>query len=125
MIIGMGIDIVEVERISGIMSRHTEAFTRRVFTPSEIALAAERRNDLLFFAGRWAAKEAAAKALGSGFGGDCSPQDFELTSGPGGAPKLECRGAARELWKRRGCGRWNVSISHERHYAVAVVILEK
>ncbi len=125
MIIGMGIDIVEVERIEGVMERHQEAFKRRVFSPAELALAAERHDDPLFYAGRWAAKEAASKALGSGFGADCSPLDFEFVSGPHGAPQLECHGEARELWKQRGSGRWNVSISHERHYAGAVVMVEK
>lgn len=122
MIIGMGTDIVELDRLEAAIARNGEAFLRRVYTAGELDEARGRRERL---GGRWAAKEAAAKALGCGIGADCSFTDIEIAAGPSGAPVLQCRApAALRLAELHRELRWHVSISHERAYAVATVILE-
>ena len=121
MIIGMGTDIVELARLDTAMKRGGEAFLRRVYTAAELD---EGKGRLEYLGGRWAAKEAAAKALGCGIGAGCSFTDVEITDAPSGAPVLTCRArAAKALEEKRGV-RWHVSISHERAYAVATVIVE-
>lgn len=125
MICGVGTDIVEIDRLEAVLARRGDAFKRRVFTPMELALAIERGGGVptLFFAGRWAAKEAASKALGCGIGGGCAFTDLEILNGRLGAPELTFHGAAAETLARKGGTRALLSISHERHYAVATVII--
>ena len=120
MIIGIGTDIVEIERIAASLSRHGEHFTERVFTPNETAQAHDR---ISYFAGRWAAKEAAAKALGCGIGEMCALTDIEIVDNDAGAPQLFCTAPALKTFAGKFL-RWHVSISHEKAYAVATVILE-
>ena len=126
MIIGIGTDLVEIARVSRLLDSHGDAFRHRVFSPAEIALAAERRHVPEFYAGRWAAKEAAVKALGCGFGSDCGLTDIEILSGPEGEPVLRCRALPPRL-REKGGGSfvWHVSITHERCYAAAFVVLER
>lgn len=122
MILGMGTDIVDLTRLDAAIERNGEAFLRRVYTADELSEARGRRE---YLGGRWAAKEAAVKALGCGIGGECSFTDVEVIDAPSGAPVLKCRAeAARSLAERHGGLRWHVSISHERAYAVATVIIE-
>ena len=120
MIIGLGTDIVEIERVAAVLSRHGEHFSERVFTPGESAQAHDR---ISYFAGRWAAKEAAAKALGCGIGEMCALTDIEVIDDEAGAPRLSCTAPALKRFSGTGL-RWHVSISHEKAYAVATVILE-
>lgn len=122
MIIGIGTDIVKLARLKTALTRSGEAFLHRVYTAAELDEAKDR---LEYLGGRWAAKEAAAKALGCGIGAECSFTDIEVSDAPSGAPSISCRASAvarmemvyRDL-------RWHVSISHEREYAVATVIVE-
>ena len=119
MIIGLGIDIVEIARMKSAMRRHGETFLHRIFTSGELTQASGR---LSYLAGRWAAKEAAAKALGCGIGARCSFTDIEVLDDDLGAPRLHCNApAAANAGKLLN---WSISISHERNYAVAVVIIE-
>ena len=120
MILGIGTDIVEIERVAAVLSRHGEHFSERVFTANETAQAHDR---ISYFAGRWAAKEAAAKALGCGIGEMCALTDIEIVDDAAGAPHLTCKA---QSVKRFACKAlcWHVSISHEKAYAVATVILE-
>ena len=122
MIIGIGTDIVELDRLKAAVARNGEAFLQRVYTAAELAEAKDR---LEYLGGRWAAKEAAAKALGCGIGGGCLFTDIEVADNAAGAPTITCRApAAVRLAERCGNLRWHVSISHERAYAVATVIIE-
>lgn len=118
MIIGLGTDIVDLSRMSEALERGGEHFRNRVFTEAEQREAGER---LSYFAGRWAAKEAAAKALGCGIGAECSFTDIEVLNDGRGAPHLKCTAPAAV---KHGSVRYLVSISHEKSYAVATVIIE-
>ena len=120
MILGLGTDIVEIGRISAVAERHGEHFAARVFTAGETAQAHGR---VSYLAGRWAAKEAAAKALGCGIGEKCALTDVEVLDDADGAPRLFCSAPALESFGGKSLC-WHVSISHEREYAVATVILE-
>lgn len=120
MIIGMGTDIVELARLEAAIKRGGDAFLQRIYTAAELE---EGQNRLEYLGGRWAAKEAAAKALGCGIGAGCAFTDVAVTNSPSGAPKLDCTAPAAAL-KKNGGLRWHVSISHERAYAVATVIVE-
>ena len=121
MILGIGTDIVEIERISAVLAHHAEHFSDRVFTAAE---ADQARGRVSYLAGRWAAKEAAAKALGCGIGERCALTDIEVIDDEAGAPRLSCTAPAAKALADRTRLRWHVSISHEKAYAVATVILE-
>ena len=117
-----GIDIVEIDRITAIREKHD--FEHRIFSERELAVAAEHGCKPEFFAGRWAAKEAVAKTLGCGFGKDCSPCEVEVLQDESGAPQLALSGAAARRADRLGIRSWCVSVSHEKHYAVAMAVAE-
>ena len=117
-----GIDIVELDRIAGL--REKELWKKRIFSGRELALAELRGGRDSFFAGRWAAKEAVAKALGCGFGKLCSPVEIEVLSDEFHAPVLELSGNAAQTAEKLGIFSWSVSVSHEKHYAVAIAIAE-
>ena len=122
MIIGVGTDIVELARLNAAVKRGGELFLRRFCTENELR---ESGGKLEFYAGRWAAKEAAAKALGCGIGARCSFVDIEISNAADGSPRLRCSAPAfQELKKRYSQLRWHLSISHERAYAIAFVIIE-
>ncbi len=126
MVIGLGLDIIEIARLRGVLDRHGERFADRVFTAGEQEIAAGRpRTKEEFFAGRWAAKEAVAKALGCGFGTDCGWQDIEIINDNRGKPEVSLHGRARQTADARGIKRLLVSISHEMHYATAVAVAEE
>ena len=123
MIIGIGTDIVEVSRIEKLLEKNND-FKNRCFTAAEQALADSRKDSATCYAGRWAAKEACAKALGCGIGADCALADVEILPNDSNAPQLFLHAAA---WKRAallGVKNHHVTISHEKNYAVATVILE-
>ncbi len=124
MIAGLGTDIVEIDRIIRMLEKFGEAFRRRICTPSELTEADRRRHASTYYAGRWAVKEATAKALGCGIGEHCAFTDVELANAPSGAPYLKLSGKAAEYAAARGGGRFHVSLSHEATYATAVVIWE-
>ena len=94
MIAGLGTDIVEIGRIVRMLDKFGDAFRERICTPAELAEGSRRRHASTYYAGRWAVKEAAAKALGCGIGEHCSFTDVELGNGPAGAPFLKLSGKA-------------------------------
>ena len=120
MIIGIGTDIVEISRLE----KSLKSIKTHCFSASEIAYAEKFRDDTAHFAGRWAAKEAVAKALGCGFGKFCSPVEIEVLSDEFHAPVLALSGNASATAEKLGIVSWSVSVSHEKHYAVAVAIAE-
>ncbi len=122
MIVGLGIDVCPVERIAGIFERHGDAFARRVFTDVERAHAGDGvvRDERL--AARWAAKEAAIKALAAPTG--LKWHDLAVVNDEAGAPSLVLSGAAGEHARKLGVRRILLSLSHAGGIAVAVVVLE-
>jgi holo-[acyl-carrier protein] synthase len=124
MIVGIGTDICEVERIRQAITRFGDRFLRRCFTPHEIAYCQSKANSVERFAGRFAAKEAAMKALGTGLSRGVSWQDFNVGRMPGGRPVLELSGRAAQIAAGLGAIRTHLSITHVPEQAVAFVILE-
>jgi holo-[acyl-carrier protein] synthase len=124
MIVGVGIDVVEVARIQRILARHGDRALSRLFTAAEVETCAERVDRADCLAARFAAKEAALKALGSGKTPGIRWVDFEVTRASSGKPSLEFRSGARDRGDELGVdGIW-LSLSHEGGYACAVVVLE-
>jgi holo-[acyl-carrier protein] synthase len=123
-ILGLGIDISEVNRIEAAIGRHGRALLERVFTPAEIEYCERYRNRFERYAGRFAAKEAGMKALGTGWRGGIRWVDFEVTRLPSGQPTLALHGKARELAERKGVERIALSITHSGNTALAQVIFE-
>lgn len=122
MIQGIGVDLVEVSRVSGVIDRHGERFLRRIYTPMELEKVHGTRAQYL--AARFAAKEAAFKALGTGWGAGVRWVDVEVDNLPSGQPILNLHGRARERAEALGADRYHISISHTAEYALAQVILE-
>jgi len=120
----MGTDIAEVERVRAAIERHGESFLRRVFTASEIAYCEKHRNKFERYAGRFAAKEAAMKALGTGWRRGVRWQDIEVMREDSGKPTLVLRGVAGEIAKRLGVKQISMTITHTTKEALAQVIFE-
>lgn len=118
-ILGIGTDIVECNRIGRMIDRHGEHFLQRVFTEREIAYCHAHRAFIERFAGRWAAKEAILKALGTGWQRGISWRDVEVRNEPAGNPIVALGGAARENARKAHIADILISISHCRAYAVA------
>jgi len=123
-VVGIGIDIVEVERVAEVIARHGERFLSRIFTAAEVAYCRGRKRKNEHFAARWAAKEAAAKALRVGFEGAVSWQEVEVVTGDRGEPVLTLCGGAAQLAEKQGIERLHLTISHIRELAVACVVAE-
>ena len=124
MIVGTGVDIVETSRIAQAFERHGERFSKRLYTPAEIAYCEKSKNRAERYAARFAAKEAAFKALGTGWREGVRWLDVEVTHQPSGKPELRLAGAAQQRAKEMGVTRMAVSLSHADRYAVAQVIFE-
>jgi holo-[acyl-carrier protein] synthase len=122
MILGLGTDLVAVPRLEAVLSRHRERFLGRVFTPAEQADCFSRAQPARHLAARLAAKEAAMKALGTGWGLGIRWQDVEVQSGGAVPPVLLLTGAARDRANARGIRQALVSLSHDGDYAIAVVV---
>jgi holo-[acyl-carrier protein] synthase len=125
MIFGIGADIVEVERVEKIYARHGHHFVKNILTPRELALLDGKTGKAEFIAGRWAAKEAFSKALGTGMCIECAFVEIEILPDDRNAPRIALLGETAKTAERLGISAVHVSISHERHYAVANVVLEK
>jgi holo-[acyl-carrier protein] synthase len=123
-IVGIGTDIIECLRIAQMIDRHGELFIRRVYTEHEIAYCSTKKAATQHYAGRWAAKEAVLKALGTGWVRGISWRDVEVRHKPGGAPTIALRGGAKEVLERSGITRLHISISHCRSHAMAYAIAE-
>ena len=119
-VIGVGIDLCEVDRMRRVLAR-TPGFATRVFTEDEQAYCRERRDPVERFAARFAAKEAVLKAMGVGLGA-CAFREIEVVRAESGAPSLALHGTAAELAAARGIGQWHMSLSHTSAVAEALVI---
>jgi holo-[acyl-carrier protein] synthase len=124
MLIGTGVDLIEVERIAHSIERYGERFLRRVYTDHEIAYCSRRRVSAESFAARFAAKEAGAKALGTGISWGVTWSDFQVVRNPGGRPVLELRGRAALLAKELGVRAISLSLTHTGSLAMATVVME-
>jgi len=122
LIIGVGTDIVEVVRIGQMIERHGEVFLNRVFTDDEIRYCQRRKEYTQHYAGRWAAKEAVMKTLGTGWSRGIGWRDIEICSSRSGQPSIVLRGAAREIADQAGVCDVLISISHCRSFATATAI---
>ena len=124
MIVSIGIDIIEVARVREVL-RRTPRFAERVFTPAERAYC-DRRGAVAaeHYAARFAAKEAALKAFGTGWRGGISWQDVEVASRESGAPFLIFRGQVQELFEKSGTTA-HLSMAHTSEHAIAEVVLER
>jgi len=121
-IIGIGTDIVECERIGRMIEEHGEVFLGRVLTPHEIRYCQERKRVIEHVAGRWAAKEAILKCLGTGWKKGMCWTDMEIRNDPDGAPHVLLCGAAKERAQALGIGDLLITISHCREYATAFAV---
>ena len=124
MIVGMGIDVAEVPRIQAVIESQTERFLRRVFTPEEAAYCEQFKNKYERYAGRFAVKEAAMKALGTGWSRGVRWVDLEVVRVRGGKPTLLLRGEAKKIADAMGVKNIAVSITHTAAQAIAQVIFE-
>ncbi|MCL4137574.1 UNVERIFIED_CONTAM: hypothetical protein GTU68_025354 [Idotea baltica] len=122
MIIGLGTDIVEIERIGEMIERHGELFLQRVYTEREIVYCQKRKECFQHYAGRWAAKEAVMKTLGTGFTKGVGWQDIEIVNIKSGKPIVELSGGAKNVAGLRGIDDVLITISHCRSYATATAI---
>ena len=122
-VLGIGTDIIEVPRIGRMIEQHGELFLRRVYTEREIRHCHTRKRALQHFAGRWAAKAAILKALGTGWSRGVAWTDIEVRNGLDGTPKVYVGGAAKDLAVERGIADILVSISHCRTYATAYAMV--
>lgn len=121
-VLGIGTDIVECLRIAQMIERHGELFLTRVYTPAEIEYCTARKAATQHYAGRWAAKEAVLKALGTGWARGISWTDVEVRNNSGGAPRIELGGGALVASQQRGIAEIMISISHCRSHATAFAI---
>jgi holo-[acyl-carrier protein] synthase len=123
-IVGVGLDLVRVERIRAARERHGEKFLRRVFTDAEIESCLRREDPDPSLAARFAAKEAGMKALGTGWAQGVGWRDLEVVAPSNAPPGLALSGKAAERAASLGAGRVQVSLTHEAGVAAAVVLVE-
>ncbi len=125
MIVGVGVDIAETKRFENLYSRYGERIARRILTESEQVEFGRRNNPASYLATRFAAKEAAVKALGTGFGCGVGYKSIEIKNNNQGRPMLKFINSALELARQKQVENVFVSLSDEKHYVVAMVILER
>ena len=124
MVLGLGTDLIEISRIERSLERFGEQFLARVFTPGEIAYCQRKKASAESFAARFAAKEAGAKALGTGISRGVSWKEFEVRRAPGQRPELHLSGRALQIAEAMGIRRLSLSLTHSREMSMAVVIAE-
>src|SRR5437762_8060381 len=124
MILGTGIDIIEVSRIRASYEKFGERFLKRILRPEEIAYCLSHRFPAPFLAARFAAKEAISKAFGTGIGKQLGWQDMEVGHKPSGEPFVILHDGGQTLFQQRGGTKFHLSLSHTEIYATAVAILE-
>ena len=124
MIIGLGTNLIEIARIERSVARFGDNFLHRVYTPGEIAYCMAKKNSAESLAARFAAKEAGAKALGTGISRGVSWREFEVRRKPGQRPELHLSGRAAEIANHLGIKRLSLSLSHSRELSIAVVVAE-
>jgi holo-[acyl-carrier protein] synthase len=118
-VLGIGTDIVECLRIAKMIEKHGDLFITRVYTRYEIEYCQSRAQSTQHYAGRWAAKEAILKALGTGWRKGISWRDMEIRNDAGGRPIVALRGGIRDVIETQGVSEMLVSISHCRSFATA------
>jgi holo-[acyl-carrier protein] synthase len=125
MVLGLGTDLIETGRVQESIDRFGERFLERIFTTGEIAYCLrKKKNAAESFAARFAAKEAGAKALGTGISRGVSWKEFEVRRSVSGQPSLHLSGRAAELAEALGVRRVQLSLTHSRELAIAVVVIE-
>lgn len=124
MIVGLGLDIAEIDRIEAAITRHGAPFLERLFTPREVQYCERFKNRYERYAGRFAAKEAAMKALGTGWSRGVRWRDIEVVRGESGKPTLKLEGAADEIARSMGVKNIVMTITHSGNLALAQVIFE-
>jgi holo-[acyl-carrier protein] synthase len=124
MIVGTGVDLAEVERIRAAIARYGRKFIDRIYTVSEIEYVERKANRYERYAGRFAAKEAGMKAIGTGWRRGVRWQDFEVANLPSGRPTLKLHGAAAAIARQIGVKSISLSLTHTAELGMAFVILE-
>jgi len=124
MIIGTGVDIVDIARFRGVLDRLNERFIIRIFTDAEQQYCSKRGDPVPHYAVRFAAKEALFKALGTGWSKGVTWLDVEVQRDLEEAPLMRLNGEAARLSSAKGASRIHLSLSHSDHWALAMVILE-
>lgn len=124
MVLGLGTDLIETRRVQASMDRFGKRFLERIYTASEIAYCLSKKNAAESFAARFAAKEAGAKALGTGISRGVSWMELEVRREPGGRPTLHLSGRAAERARALGVRAIQLSLTHTRELAMAVVVAE-
>ena len=124
MVLGVGIDIIEVARIAASYEKFGDRFVNRVLLPEEIGYCRLHKNPAPFLAARFAAKEAISKAFGTGIGAALGWQDMEIRRKESGEPFVILHGKGKELFASRNAKQLFVSLSHTQNYAAAMAVLE-
>lgn len=124
MIVGLGLDIAEIDRIEAAIKRHGAPFLERIYTASEVAYCEKHKNKYERYAARFAAKEAAMKALGTGWSNGVRWRDVEVVRAVSGKPSLKLEGKAGEVAAKLGVKNIALTITHSGNLALAEVIFE-
>jgi holo-[acyl-carrier protein] synthase len=124
LIVGLGLDIAEIDRIEAAITRHGAPILERLYTPAEVAYCESHRNKFERYAGRFAAKEAAMKALGTGWRRGVRWRDIEVIRERSGKPSLALKGAAKRIAEGLGVKNISITITHSGNLALAEVIFE-
>jgi len=124
MILGIGIDLIEVPRISRSYEKFGERFLNRIFLPSEVAYCLSNKNPAPYLAARFAAKEAVSKAFGTGIGASLGWRDIEVLRKPSGEPYVVLHGQGQLLFEQRKATGIFISLSHTADHATAIAVLE-
>lgn len=121
-IIGIGTDITECGRVARMLDKHGDHFIKRVYTDAEIAYCEERKQRVEHYTGRWCAKEAILKAIGTGWIRGIAWRDIEILNEPSGKPVVKVRGGVRDIIEEKEIGEIQITISHCKTHAVAYAI---
>lgn len=121
-IIAHGIDLVDCPRIEEMLGKHGDRFLNRVFTPAEQDCARDRKNSIENYAGRFAAKEAILKLIGTGWRGKIAWTDIEVTNDPAGRPIVALSGEVERIARELGIERISISITHTANFAIASAV---
>lgn len=121
-VVAHGIDLVECDRIAELLEKHRQRFLKRILTPSERERAEQYKKSVSFIAGRWAAKEAILKMIGTGWRGKIAWTDMEILPNELGEPRVSLSGETARIAEELGIKRVMLSITHTDHYAAASAI---
>lgn len=121
---GIGVDVCQVDRLAGALTRFGDRMERRLFTAAELSYCRQHKDPLPHLAARFAAKEAASKALGTGIAAGVGWTQIEVIQPGGQVPRIEFRGVARERFDAMGATASHLTLSHDGGLAVACVVLE-